>query len=355
MVCLLGLDENAMSTGAVDGDDLAALVPRLGDRDPRAELRQTLLEAVLAAQDHLVITRTGHNILTNQDVPEAVAFAELRDTITATLAGNARHTFTTRIETVHPHQPFDARCFEPGALRDGPWSFDATALAGAEARARRAEEAPPFLAEPLTAPADEGQVITLAELQSFLNHPVKCVLHPPPAGPPAAGGRRAVRPSPDLDRRPAPSGRAAHRLIEARLDGRTTPSNGPATSARHGTLPAGGYGDMALAEIIGLVDALLATTAALGVDPRHDDPQAIDVELADGTRIVGAVDRHCGSELPGPARLTYSKAQPKHHLAVVARSHGAGRRRPRGELAQRARAPQRRRNQTGRARARRAR
>ena len=37
VVCLLGLDERALSTGAVDGDDLAVRAPRLGDRDPRAD------------------------------------------------------------------------------------------------------------------------------------------------------------------------------------------------------------------------------------------------------------------------------------------------------------------------------
>ncbi len=312
VVCLLGLDEDALGTEAADGDDLAALVPRLGDRDPRAELRQTLLEAVLAARDHLVITRTGHNILTNQDVPESVPFAELRDTITATLAGSARNPFTAQVETVHPHQPFDARCFEPGALRHGPWSFDATALAGAQARARRTDETAPFLTRPLAAPADPARVITLAELQSFLNHPVKCffarrldVYLPREEGglsdhlPISLGGLAEWS--------------AAQRLIEARLDGRTSEQ-----WARHeralGTLPAGGYGDLALARITGLVDALLSTTTALGVDPRHDDPQPIDVELPDGTRIVGAVDLRCGSERPGPARLTFSKAQPKHHV-----------------------------------------
>jgi exodeoxyribonuclease V gamma subunit len=312
VVCLLGLDENALTTTSVDGDDLGALAPRLGDRDPRAEQRQWLLEAVLAAQDHLVITRTSHNILTNQDVPESVAFAELRDTITATLAGNAPHTFTTRIETIHPHQPFDARCFVPGALREGPWSFDATALEGAVARARREDEAEPFLANPLADPPDQTHVITLAELQSFLKHPVKCFfarrlrVHLPRE----EGGLSDHLP---ITISGLEQWSAAQRLIEARLDGRTSEQ-----WARHeralGTLPAGGYGEASLTAITAAVDALLAVTTELGVDPRHDNPQAIDVELPDGTRIVGAVGRHCQSDLPGPARLTYSKAQAKQHL-----------------------------------------
>ena len=127
VVCLLGLDEAGTSPGpgAADGDDLSAQFPFLGDPDPRSEVRQTLLEAVLAAGDHLVVTRTGHNVRTNQKVPGAVAFAELRDTVVATLSPGSIDAYGKRVETVHPRQPFDDRCFQPGALhRPGPWSFD---------------------------------------------------------------------------------------------------------------------------------------------------------------------------------------------------------------------------------------
>ena len=88
VICILGLDEAGTSggSGVIDGDDLAASAPLVGDHDPRSEVRQALLEAVLAAGDHLVITRTGHNIRTNQEVPGATVLAELRDTIIATLA-----------------------------------------------------------------------------------------------------------------------------------------------------------------------------------------------------------------------------------------------------------------------------
>jgi len=67
VICILGLDEAGTSgAGAIDGDDLAAAAPLVGDRDPRSEVRQALLEAVLAAGDHLVITRTGRDIRTNE-------------------------------------------------------------------------------------------------------------------------------------------------------------------------------------------------------------------------------------------------------------------------------------------------
>ena len=117
VICLLGLDEAGTSgTSGTDGDDLAAAAPLVGDREPRSEVRQALLEAVLAARDHLVITRTGHNVRTNRDVPNATVLAELRDTITATLAPKDRDAYWHRIETVQPCQAFDERCFTPGAL-----------------------------------------------------------------------------------------------------------------------------------------------------------------------------------------------------------------------------------------------
>ena len=82
VICILGLDEANTSpvSGSGDGDDLAAAAPLVGDRDPRSETRQALLEAVLNARDHLVVTRTGHNIRTNQEVPNATVLAELRAT-----------------------------------------------------------------------------------------------------------------------------------------------------------------------------------------------------------------------------------------------------------------------------------
>jgi len=91
VVCILGFDEagTGVVAGSTDGDDLAATAPLVGDRDPRSEIRQALLEAVLAAGEHLVITRTGHSIRTNQQVPDATALAELRDTIIATLSPQA--------------------------------------------------------------------------------------------------------------------------------------------------------------------------------------------------------------------------------------------------------------------------
>ena len=179
VICILGLDEAGTSgAGALDGDDLAATAPLVGDRDPRSEVRQALLEAVLAAGDHLVITRTGRNIRTNDVVPSATVLAELRDTITATLSPATVGCYHGQVETAHPLHDFDDSCFKPGRLsRQGPWSFDADALAGARARHERSRQGRrSFIEEALPAASKHEDVIDLADLQRFLKHPVKAFL-----------------------------------------------------------------------------------------------------------------------------------------------------------------------------------
>ena len=62
VVCLLGLDDGSFPRHVErDGDDLTARTPRVGDRDVRSEDRQLLLDALLAARDHLVVTYSGRD------------------------------------------------------------------------------------------------------------------------------------------------------------------------------------------------------------------------------------------------------------------------------------------------------
>jgi len=315
VICLLGFDDAGTTTGTglIDGDDLAALAPRLGDRDPRSEVRQALLEAVLAARDRFIVTRTGHNVRTNQRVPSAVAFAELRDTLLDTLSPVSRPAYGAQIETVHPRQPFDDRCFESGALhRPGPWSFDTGALAGASARADRVGEHTPFMEGPLAPELHDERVITLAELRSFLDHPVKTFLRRRlqiylPGEDPSRSDDLAT----SLDALAQWS--VADRLIVARVAGYST-----AEWERHeralGTLPAGGLGEISVHEIEEAVDALLDRAKSLDVDPTRDDQYPVDIEIADGTRIVGLVEGGCASPTPGPGTITYSRAKPKQQV-----------------------------------------
>jgi exodeoxyribonuclease V gamma subunit len=113
VVCLLGMDDGAFPRQSTrDGDDVLARDPWVGERDPGAEDRQLLLDAVCAAGQHLVITCTGADSRTGAPVPPAVPLGELLDALdrTATVpAGRVRDAITTK----HPLQPFDPRNFQP--------------------------------------------------------------------------------------------------------------------------------------------------------------------------------------------------------------------------------------------------
>ncbi len=314
VVCLLGLDETATAgAGTGDGDDLVAAAACVGDRDERAEVRQALLDAVLAAGDHLIATRTGHDVRTNQDVPPAVVYAELHDAVLATLAPAARP--ARGVEIVHPFQPFDARCLVPGGIAGHrPWSFDPGALAAARARARRAVPvpAPPF---PPTGDGDDPGVVTLGELARFLAHPVRAFLRERLGLHVAADGHG---PADDLPTALDPLARwaAAQRLIAARAAGRND-----ADWERHeralGTLPPGGLGDSAVAAVHAQVGRLLARAAAIGVTAGPGaERHPVDVVLADGTRVVGEVEGRLPPGTPGPASVTFSSPRPDHHLGA---------------------------------------
>ena len=122
VVCLLGLDDGVFPRKVdVDDDDLVAADARVGDRDPRSEDRQLLLDALLAAESHLIVTYSGRDERTNAERPPAVPIGELLDVVDRTVrlpddptgdgAAPAR-----RIVVHHPLQPFDARNFMAGRL-----------------------------------------------------------------------------------------------------------------------------------------------------------------------------------------------------------------------------------------------
>ncbi len=170
VVCLLGMDQTAFGSEGSAGDDLTSIPPFVGDGDRRGEMRETLLEAVLAAKDHLIVIRDGRDVKTNQVVPRAVVTSELFEVGPGVGRARARPDVADRLEIDHPRHAFDERCFEAGRLVDGTaWGFDRSELAGAMARRRQADRRPPFLAAPLDPVVAE--VIDLADLHRFFNDP----------------------------------------------------------------------------------------------------------------------------------------------------------------------------------------
>lgn len=172
VVCILGLDDGAFPrTGRADGDDLLRRTPHVGDRDPRTEDRQLLLDALLAATDRLVITTTGADVRTNEARPPAVPLSELLDVVSRTAVTADGNDAGEAVVTRHPLQPFD-----PAAHRDGPtgpWAFDLVGLAGARAVTSPRVTPPPFLPTPLPAVPPRDGVVGLDDLVRFVQHPVR--------------------------------------------------------------------------------------------------------------------------------------------------------------------------------------
>lgn len=124
VVCLFGFDDGAFPRrSSAPGFDL--VTGRPGGHEPRDEDRLLLLDAVLAARDHLLITTTGRDPRTNEVLPPAVPISELADVLVR-LVGEG--SFRDVIEVVHPLQPWSPRNFEPGTRQP---SFDLANLAAA--------------------------------------------------------------------------------------------------------------------------------------------------------------------------------------------------------------------------------
>ena len=310
-VVLLGADQAAFGAGAVDGDDLAAAVPLLGDRDSRGESRQSLLEAVLAARDRLVLIRDGHDVRTNHEVPPAVAVAELRDVLVAMVEPSHREELARRLEVHHPRQPFDERCYTPGAiLGSGAWSFDPTALRGAEARRDRRTSVEPFLDAPFE--RDDAEVIELAELQSFMKDPVKYFLQRR-LGLRLPRREDGVSPLLPVGLDGLEQWNVGDRLLSARLAG-VSVEDWCRVERRLGTLPPASLGDALVDSVVDDVEQLVSTAVQHGLEPGRADRLPVEAVLGDGTRVIGTVLGRLGGEAPGPVRLSYSKDRPAFRL-----------------------------------------
>ena len=138
VICLVGLDDGTLRGGAFDGDDALGSRPCIGERHPRFEGRQLLLDAVLAAREKLIITCDGADLTTNKETPLVVPLVELLDVI-GHLTELRAHGEPVVVR--HPRHGFNERSLIPGALWEvapGPFTFDASMLSAAEAR--RSEE-----------------------------------------------------------------------------------------------------------------------------------------------------------------------------------------------------------------------
>ena len=321
VVCLLGLDQDALPRGLAAGDDLLALAPRVGDRDPRSEIRQLLLDAVMSAQDALVITYDAVDVRTNLPVPAAVVLDELYDVLADTCDSGSDH-LRSVLRVDHPRHGFDARNFRAvglgqpaGPAAGRPWGFDPHGLAGA--RSHRDRPRSPtvelLVPEPLDdLPADD--VLTLDRLREAAVRPVREMLT-------QRLGLHFPRAADDVvDQLPTDlDALARHRLgtdlLAARAQGWDTDRWLAAMAAR-GALPPELLVADRLAEVTGVVDRIAGSAVELGVGLDPSERHPIDLDVA-GRRLVGVVERCASGDRPGPVTLTYSKAKAAQRIRAA--------------------------------------
>jgi exodeoxyribonuclease V gamma subunit len=291
-----------------DGDDLTLADPHVGDRDPRSEDRQLLLDALMAATDTLLITYTGRDERTNVERPPAVPVGELLDVVERTVRTEDGSPVRDHIVVAHPLQPFDARNYTFGELVPGRvWGFDPVNLEGAKASVNPRRPPDPFLPGPL--PDIDTAVVELDDLDRFLRHPVRAFLRQRLGirlGLDVADVDDALPVELDALKRWA----LGDRLLTARMAGAELEACVAAERAR-GVLPPGALAERIFDRVVPDVQAI---AIAAGADPHHEiEPVSMDVNLtlADGTRIVGTVPQVRGDVIHA---VSFSRLGPHQRL-----------------------------------------
>ena len=305
VVCLLGLDDAMFPRKAPrDGDDLMLDDPHVGERDPRAEDRQMLLDALLAAQDRLIITYTGNDERTNVKKPPAVPVGELLDVVDRTVETDDGKPARERVVVRHPLQPFDPRNFE-----DPPWSFDRVTLAGARALTLDRADPAPFLSGPL--PPLDAALVEVEDLVRFVEHPAKAFLRRR-LGVSVAEYDDEVEDALPVELDGLARWGIGERMLRARLAGADAKASYRAEIAR-GALPPGMLGKPVIDEVLPVVEEIVrvAHECASG--------EAVSAEVAvvvAGRTVSGTVPGVHGDVL---LRATYSRVSAKHRLAAWVR------------------------------------
>ncbi len=303
VVCLLGLDDGVFPrAGSPDGDDVLARSPLTGERDPRSEDRQLLLDAILAASEHLVVTYSGADEVTGRTRPPAVPLGEVLDAVELTAPGAREHVLVH-----HPLQPFDARNFAPGRLvGSGAFSFDTAARAAAVA-SRGGRTAPTSLADLDLPPVEPGDV-DLAGLGAFLRAPVKELLRRR-LGLSVFEDDAVIADAMPIELDGLQQWSVGSALLADRLAGQS-PREALELAWRRGDLPPGTLGWTLARRIADGVEPV----ATQAIDVMAGLPRSsvdVDVDLGDGRRLRGTVTGLHGDRV---VEVSYSTFGARHFL-----------------------------------------
>lgn len=325
IVCLLGLDDGALRAGTFDGDDVLGGHPCIGERHPRFQGRQVLLDAVLAANDQLIITCNGSDITTNHNTPMIVPLVELLDVVGQTVELGERR---SPIVTHHPRHGFNEAALRPSELVAGiesPFTFDTAMLAAAQARRATAAALPASNDAVASAWSLPGVPFASADLDDLVDaivNPSKVYLQ----------HRLSVRlpvEAESLDdglpiaADPLQVSQLGRDLLAARRHGEDV-AEWMAVARLDGRLPPGELSSDALVAVSTEIGALEAVADRWGVTLITPDEVLVDQQLPagslDGDRaalhVTGSVAGIVGTRV---VDIRFARPRPSHRLALAVR------------------------------------
>jgi len=315
VVCLLGMDDGTFPRATSSlGFDPTISHPRVGDRDTRDEDRYLLLEALLAARDHLLVFFTGRDVRTNEPVPPAVPVGELIDVMEASfLPPEGWESVRDWLLVSHPLQAFSPRALTLGGLaprRPSPeatphrltdivWSFDrrlersARSLVHGITRDRAFWPAGHSLAQD-DSPAAASEV-RLDELVGFYRQPVAWLVERQLGV--WLGERSATIPDREVIELDAlESHSLKHDLLEAAVcSDRKAGERVWRHRAHRGDLPPGTLGRLAFDESW---EPVRRAASLLGTVWKDREPRRVEVDLGVFGQLVGTVPGVAAEGLP---------------------------------------------------------
>lgn len=132
VVCVMGFDDGTIGGSETEADDLIERQRLVGDHDERLEVRRALLDAMLAAQDRMIIACTGTSIKNNTMLPLVTPLAEFVDFARRAGVGTDDTTKLSNIEIVHPRHASSPANFVLNGVQSGViWSHDLAACTAA--------------------------------------------------------------------------------------------------------------------------------------------------------------------------------------------------------------------------------
>jgi len=326
VVCVVGLDDGSLRGGAFEGDDVLGVHPCVGERHPRHESRQLLLDALMAAGERLVISCNGADLTTNKEVPLVVPLVELLEQVGKVVdLSRGYHPVVVH----HPRHGFNERALVPGGLVPGapvPFTFDPAMLAAARAR-REAKLVEPGLVESSWGlPPAALHTVDLQQLLDVVANPSKVYLRDRlevrlPSEPEAVDDGLPV----SVD--PLHTSALGRSLLESRRRG--NPFEQWYAAARlDGTLPPGELNTAALDDVRDEVVGLEELAAHMGVPLQGTDQvdintwvspvepfEAGDEQQVNVSGVISGVTRSGSSGTL--VQVRYTRPRPSHRLALA--------------------------------------